>query len=205
MNYDNAVDRFLKRAQVTNRADLLCMRCSKIGTSNQGHIYSVHYNYLEQLPTRIQIQSALNRDFGSCVVMDPTSVMGGQHSITAKVFAKHPIEELSKPKTYTSNLTPAFNEKPSSCYVEQGDIIRYFDAAVTEGQVVGFNGDKFSVRVADKIVSVAADSVIDVKKSPKFSPVDQEAADYYSQLFPPEYVKFLVNNDPKNVENPAGK
>lgn len=201
MRMDSVVDSFMKRAKVSNRADLLCMRCNKVGEADKGHIYNTHYTFVEQLPTRVQIQSALNRDFGENVVMDPTSVMGGKHSVTAKVFAMHRLEEFDRPKVHVSNLTTAINEKPNACYVEVGDIVRFFDASVTEGQVVGFDQDKFSIRVADKILPIGADAIIDVKASPKFRPVADSAYDYFIKLFPPAFTKLLVNKNPASVEN----
>jgi hypothetical protein len=205
MEMNQVLTNFQKRAKVTDREDLLCMRCSSVGTANKGYIYNVHYAYVEQLPTRIQIQSALNRDFGSNVVMDPTSVMGGTQSITAKVYSKTKLQEFEQPKSYVANLGQAYNERPNSCYVEIGDQVRFYDAAVTEGQVVGFDSDKFSIRVGSAFLAVAADRIIDVKKALKFDPTDESARSYYLDLFPPDFVKLLVNNDPKKVENSPSK
>lgn len=65
MDLERALQNFQRRSDTANRADLLCLTCKKIGTSDHGQIYTVHYAYMEQLPTRLQIQAALNRDFGS--------------------------------------------------------------------------------------------------------------------------------------------
>jgi plastocyanin len=205
MEINQVLANFQKRAKVTDREDLLCMRCNSVGTANKGYIYNVHYAFVEQLPTRVQIQAALNRDFGSNVVMDPTSVMGGTQSITAKVFSKTKLGEFDEPKTYVANLGQAYTERPNSCYVEIGDQVRFYDAAVTEGQVVGYDSDKFSIRVGSAIQSVAGDRIIDVKKALKFDPVDESARAYYLEIFPPEFVKMLTNNDPKKVENSPSK
>jgi hypothetical protein len=202
MNIEGTLENFKKRVDVTNRADLLCLACKKIGTSDMGSIYAVHYAFNEQFPTRIQIQSALNRDFGSNCVIDPTSVLGGQFSISSKVYAKYPLEEFDRPKIYISNLTKILNEKPEAKYVESGDIVRFFNASVMEGQVVGFEGPNFSIRVGADILSVAGDSIVDVKKSPKFFPVDEAAYDYYIQLYPIDFVKKLTDNNPKHFLHP---
>ena len=205
MDINNALENFKKRSDVTNRSDLLCLTCKKIGTGDSGSIYVVHYAFNDPLPTRIQIQAALNRDFGSTSVIDPTSVLGGNLSISAKVYSKYPLEEFDRPKSYISNLTKILNEKPESKYVELGDVVRFFNASVVEGQVIGFEGAKFAVRVGADIVAVSGGDIVDVKKSPKFFPVDKEAEEYYKKLYPPDFVKLLVSNNPKDFIKPEKK
>ncbi len=202
MHMGNALENFKRRADVINRADLLCLTCKKIGTSDTGHIYAAHYAFNEQLPTRVQLQAALNRDFGSTVVIDPTSVMGGNFSVSAKVYSKYALEEFDRPKTYIANLSKIIQEKPDSKYVELGDVVRFFNASVVEGQVIGFEGPKFAVRVGADVVAVAGDDIVDVKKSPKFFPVDQEAKKYYDELYPADFVKLLTDNNPAHFLHP---
>jgi hypothetical protein len=132
-------------------------------------------------------------------------VLGGAFCITAKVYSKYPQEEFDRPKSYIANLSKILQEKPDAKYVEIGDFVRFFNASVVEGQVVGFQGSNFTVRVGSDFHSVAGDDIVDVKRSPRFFPVDKEAEKYYLELYPADFVKKLVDNNPMDFIQPDRK
>jgi hypothetical protein len=204
----DSLDAFLKRADVLSRNDMFCLSNKKIGTlEGVNNIYLMHYAYSDRIPTKVQIQAAVNRDFGQVVVINPNEVLVGGTTLTIKAYSRYGLTEHDSPNKYVSNLKPMMEERPEAKLVEVGDVVRYFKGTVCEAQVVGYDNGEFTVRVGAEIERIAADDVIDVKESPKFHPTDQEAYDYFIQLYPKDFTKLLVDNNPKHfpVEPPDKK
>ena len=202
---NSAFDRIEKRLDVANRGDLICLASKKIGTMDNNYIHLMHYAYRERMPNRTQIQAAINRDHGQLVVIDPTQVRIGSHSLTVKVYSQYGLKEIAGPTQYIGGMKAAIEEEPKDFLVETGDIVRFFKGMTTQGQIIGFNGPCFSIRVGEAVVDVSGDDVIDVAKAPKFFPVDQAARDYYLKVFPPAFTNLLTNNDPAKIENKPTK
>ena len=199
-----SVDNFRQRADVLNREDIFCLSNKKIGRKNgDTDIYLMHYAYSGVIPTKVQVQGVVNKDFGQLVVIDPTEVMVGPHTLTVKAYTSYPLTEQTSPKKYINNLKASVDERPDTVLVELGDVVRYFDATVVEGQIVSADANGFAVRVGSAIERVAADSIIDVKQSPLFYPTDKAAYDYFLKLYPKDYVKQLTNNDKDHGKNPS--
>ena len=135
------------------------------------------------------------------VVIDPTEVMVGPRTLTIKAYTPYGLAEQDTPKKYVNNLKASMEERPEAVLVEVGDVVRYFDATVVEGQIVSADNNGFAVRVGSSIERVAADSIIDVKQSPMFYPTDKAAYDYFLKLYPKDYVKQLTNNDKDHAKN----
>lgn len=195
-----ALQNFAKKADVVSRTDMFCLSCNKIGSAEPHQIGLIRYAFGGVLPTRQQFQAAINRDFGPTVVIDPTSVLASKSTILAKVFSRYSLKEQTSPLQYVSNLKSILDEKPENLVVEVGDIVNFYQGSVVQGQVVGFAGPKFSIRVGNAIEAIAAEDIVDVKKAPNFFPVDQAAYDYFIQIWPPEYVKLLTVTDPKKLQ-----
>lgn len=202
-----AVDRFKARADVLNREDVICVSLKKIGTvQGDDNIYLAKYCYATPMPSKVQLQACLNRDFGQTVVLDPTQVRAGLHSMVAKVYSKYGLTEVTSASKYVSGLKAAMDEDPKDFLVEVGDNVRFFNGTTMEGQVIGFNQSDFAIRVGSEVLSVPGENVMDVKAAAKFEPVDKAAYDYYIKIFPKEFARLLTNNDPSKVENkPEGK
>ena len=190
-----SVDNFRQRADVLNRDDMFCLSNKKIGRKNgDTDIYLMHYAYSGAIPTKVQVQDAVNKEFGQAVVIDPTEVLVGPRTFTVKAYTPYALTEQDTPKKYVNNLKASMEERPEAVLVEVGDVVRYFDATVVEGQIVSADHNGFAVRVGSTIERVAADSIIDVKQSPMFYPTDKVAYDYFLKLYPKDYAKELTNN-----------
>lgn len=186
------------KADILNRGDLEVLTVKKAGVRKDSEIFMVRYAYGVDVPTRIQLQAALNRDFGGQVAVDPCHILVGKGVLVAKVYSAYKIAEQSEPKAYRSGLKDLLGEDPKAKLVENGDIIRGFDGIATfEGQVVGYTNNELNVRVGDKIKSMDFESVIDVKAAPKFSPVSKEAYDYYLKLYPKDFVDLMCATEEK--------
>lgn len=195
-NPENVLKSATAKADILNRGDLEVLAVKKAGVRKDSEIYMVRYAYGVDVPTRVQIQAALNRDFGGQVAMDPCQVLVGSNVLVAKVYSRYSIAEQDGPKSYRSGLKVLLEESPKSKLVETGDIVRCLGGIGTfEGQVVGYTDSELNVRLGDKIQAVSFDSVIDVKAAPRFSPVAKEAYDYFLKLFPKEFVDLLCASE----------
>ena len=205
MDFSNITKQVAQKTDSVNRADLVPLTCKHVGYQESSHhISSVKmYRAEAAVPTRVQIQAALNRAFGQLVLLEPTSICVGKHCLTMKVLSKAKLPDQSEPKgAYLQNLKAALDERPKAKLMEVGDIVRVFRGFVEEGEIAGGNADgSLNVRIGEKIEVVAADSVIDVKKAPKFFPIDDVAYEYFSKIYPREFAKLLCNTDPLKVEN----
>lgn len=187
-----------EKADILNRGDLEVLTVKKAGVRKDSEIFMVRYAYGVDVPTRIQLQAALNRDFGGQVAVDPCHILIGKDVLVAKIYTRYKIAEQDGPKNYRSGLRELLNENPQAKLVENGDIIRGFDGIATfEGQVVGYTDSELNIRVGDKIKNIDFDSVIDVKAAPRFSPVSKEAYDYFIQLYPKDFVDLLCATEDK--------
>lgn len=201
-NIGGALERFKAKADILNREDMFVLSCKKIGTvQGDDNIYLIKYSFGTPLPTKIQIQSRLNKDFGQLVVLDPTQVRVGAKSIIIKAYSQYGLNEISSPVKYISGITQAMAEDPKDFLVETGDTVRFFNGTTMEGQVIGFQGSNFSIRVGTDVVHVAGDSVIDVVAAEKFEPVDKAAYEYFLKIYPKDFTKNLCNMNPDKVEN----
>ena len=119
-----------KKDQV-NRPDLEPLAVVKAGVkAGAGTIYMVRYAYVASasVPTRVQLQAAINRDLGSQVALDPCHILVGDRAVVAKCYSKHPIAEYDSPKAYSAGLRAALDEQPESKLIEFGDVVRAFQA-----------------------------------------------------------------------------
>lgn len=197
-NPENVLKSATAKADILNRGDLEVLAVKKAGTRKDSEIFMVRYAYGVDVPTRVQIQAALNRDFGGQVAMDPCQILVGPNVIVAKVYSRYAIPEQDAPKAYRSGLKVLLDEAPKSKLVETGDIVRCFNGYATfEAQVVGYTESELNVRLGDKVQNIGFDSVIDVKAAPRFSPVSQEAYEYFLKLFPKDFVELMCASEEK--------
>lgn len=203
MNHENLLKSVAAKKDMVMRSDLEPLAVKKAGTkAGAGTIYMVRYAYVAaaSVPTRVQIQAAVNRDLGSQVSIDPCHILVGDKVVIAKVYSKHPVQEYDNPKSYTSGLRAALDEQPESKLIEFGDVVRaYHLGSVVEGQVIGQAGEKLVLRVGAATSEVEPSDLISVVAAPKFAPVNKEAYEYFSELWKPagkvgqEFVDALFN------------
>jgi hypothetical protein len=203
MNHENLLKSVAAKKDQVNRTDLEALAVKKAGSkAGAGTIYMVRYAYVASasIPTRVQIQAAVNRDLGSQVAIDPCHILVGDKVVIAKVYSKHAIEEFDAPKQYTSGLRSALDEQPESKLIEFGDVVRaYHLGSVVEGQVIGQAGEKIVLRVGATTSEVEPSDLISIVAAPKFAPVNKEAYEYFSELWKPagkvgqEFVDALFN------------
>ena len=123
-NPENVLKNTTAKADILNRGDLEVLAVKKAGVRKDSDIYMVRYAYGVEVPTRIQLQAALNRDFGGQVAVDPCQILVGPSVIVAKVYSKYAIAEQEAPKSYRPGLKALLEENPKSKLVESGDIVR---------------------------------------------------------------------------------
>jgi hypothetical protein len=187
LNNEQILKSIAAKKDHVNRPDLEPLAVKKAGLkAGAGTIYMVRYAYVAtaSVPTRVQIQAAVNRDLGSQVALDPCHILVGDKVVVAKVYSKHPIAEYDTPKSYSAGLRAALDEQPESKLIEFGDVVRaYHLGSVVEGQVIGQAGDKLVLRVADKTAEVEPSDLINVVAAPKFAPVNSECYEYFKLLW----------------------
>lgn len=189
MNHENLLKSMAAKKDLVNRPDLEPLAVKKAGTKADATIYMVRYAYVASasVPTRVQIQAAINRDLGSQVSIDPCHILVGDRVVIAKVYSKHPVQEYDNPKNYSAGLRAALDEQPESKLIEFGDVVRaYHLGSVVEGQVIGQAGEKLVLRVGTVTSEVEPSDLISVVAAPKFAPIHRDAYDYFLTLWSKE-------------------
>lgn len=180
-----------------HRGDLMLIGLDHVGMRDQGYLFLAKFYFDAAMgqPSRSELQEAATAFLGSSVVLNPKETTVGNTSVTAQLVSKRLIDRNSvPPPQHFSGIRRAADEETKNLLIEAGDEVNVlYEGRLLAGKATSVSPSQVSVDVSDiGIITVPREMVVSIQRIPQYAIKDQEAYDYFIQLFPEYFTRQLT-------------